>query len=650
MADPTGVAGEVEGDYSVVKVQLAGGPSGDKPERPTKGTQVVWGGTEPGTPWGHLAALIEKAGGSVNYTYVHASDLIEPAAAAVADDDPPAADDSATSDSSAAPDSGTPKEDGNAAPAGEGDAPTPSTGGAEGQGPLFVQGLAFTFDKLPARVWAHPHCLLAGGRPLIVYLHGINKTAAESYPPLDDKKEHMGRLAAKLIDDGKVTPLVIAAPTEYSNTPWGGFDLAAFVDAVAAQLADQSVKIDYDNVSVVGHSGAGGYDKRGMNKIAAAGAKFGEHKLKVFGLADTCMTADNAKAYAAGLKDNDTTAIFGMYKTTGGWPAHDSPAAFAKALGATAKATLAEGEDEGDLDLAQDNGATPLRAYFHVKQEVLSKKHNDWKAAGAYHDSMGAHWDMVPMWTSWALPRFFPASGADKQAGLVPHKQLPQPIEEPKKPVVSGGEWASVPPAPPLWTPPGVDPKATGLAVFGDPGSGLYWPIRATKVHEGRAVSYIGSDNKSYGAPTAHGRQFLADRPANAKKPDRFHAGIDLYADFHDIIVACEAGVVIQCELFYLGVWKLLVQHDSGLVINYGEVDKASIAKYGIKKGIRVLPGQPMAEAGRMATSSMLHFEMYPQGTKETCAYFKDGRGGAGFEKHYLNPTQYLLALATQGK
>jgi hypothetical protein len=107
---------------------------------------------------------------------------------------------------------------------------------------------------------------------------------------------------------------------------------------------------------------------------------------------------------------------------------------------------------------------------------------------------------------------------------------------------------------------------------------------------------------------------------------------------------------VIQCELFYLGVWKVLVQCKSGLVINYGEVDKDSLKKYGIKKGVELLAGQPIAEAGRMSQSSMLHFEMYPPGTKETSPYFKDKRKGSGTEKTYLNPTQYLISLAIRGK
>src|SRR6267143_5435910 len=90
MADPKSIAGEVEGDYGTVKVQLAGGPAADTVQRPTKGTQVVWGGTGPGSPWAHLAALIEKSGGSVTYTFLHAADLEEPIALPAEEEDTPA--------------------------------------------------------------------------------------------------------------------------------------------------------------------------------------------------------------------------------------------------------------------------------------------------------------------------------------------------------------------------------------------------------------------------------------------------------------------------------------------------------------------------------------------------------------------------------
>jgi len=197
-----------------------------------------------------------------------------------------------------------------------------------------------------------------------------------------------------------------------------------------------------------------------------------------------------------------------------------------------------------------------------------------------------------------------------------------------------------------------ADPRATGAALFA-PATGFYWPVRNPKSHYGRAVCFKGADGKGYGTSSgSHMREFLAPRPATAKDPDRYHAGIDIFGDYHDIIVACEAGTVVNLYPFYPKenplVWCLLVQGKSGTVINYGEVDPASLKKYGIKKGMEVVPGQPIAEVGRMVQDSMLHFETYPAGTKANISYKKSS--GEGFLKNYLNPTQYLLALAKSGK
>lgn len=641
MAESKSIAGEVEGDYGTVKVQLAGGPASEKVERPTKGTQVVWGGTGPGSPWAHLASLIEKSGGAVTYTFLHAADLKEPVAV-VAEEETPAEEEQAHEEKKAAE------------PAPKPSGPVPhSTGGAAGHGPLFEHGLEFQFNGNAARVWAHPHCFHSGPRPLVVSLHGINAKARQKYPALDDKSLHMGKLAEKLIDDGKVTPLLIAAPTHFSDSPWGDFDLAKFVAAVEKAVAAASVEVDEDAVSVVGHSGAGGYPHKGMNKLAAEGAEFGGHKLRVFGLTDTCITTDNAKAYADGLKENSVTAIYALHKGAGGWPSYGGSQTFARALGAGEKGSPVEPEDEADVDDAiyTNGGKTPARVSIRVKKERLANHHKEWKDAGAYHSSVGQHWDMVPMWFWWALPRWYPATEDDRQLGLKAHPEEHVEIDQEERPAVTGGDWAEVPPAAAPWEAPAVDPRATGAAVFA-PATGLYWPVRNPKNHHGRAVCFKGSDGKGYGAgKTAGGRDFLAARPANAKDPDRFHAGIDVYGDYHDIIVACEAGTVVNLYAFYPRehplVWCLLVQHRD-LVVNYGEVDPASLKKYGIKKGMTVLPGQPIAEVGRMVSDAMLHFETYPPGTKQNISYKKSE--GEKFLRNYFNPTSYLLALAKTGK
>jgi murein DD-endopeptidase MepM/ murein hydrolase activator NlpD len=125
-----------------------------------------------------------------------------------------------------------------------------------------------------------------------------------------------------------------------------------------------------------------------------------------------------------------------------------------------------------------------------------------------------------------------------------------------------------------------------------------------------------------------------------------------VYGDLHDIIVACEAGVVVNEYFFYPPdnplVKCLIVQHDSGVVVNYGEVDPASLKKYGIKKGVRVQPGQPIAEVGRMVHDSMLHFETYPSGATRNVS-IPQSKADTLLRAIY-NPTQYLLSLAKTGK
>src|SRR5258705_11970448 len=139
MADPKSIAGEVEGDYGIVKVQLAGGPAADAVQRPTKGTQVVWGGTAPGSPWAHLAALIEKSGGSVTYTFLHAGDLKEPIALVTDEDGEPAPGAEAQTSSGTSPP--PPKTQKTQKPAGP---VTHSTGGTEqGNSPPVEGGMVF---------------------------------------------------------------------------------------------------------------------------------------------------------------------------------------------------------------------------------------------------------------------------------------------------------------------------------------------------------------------------------------------------------------------------------------------------------------------------------------------------------------------------
>jgi len=118
---------------------------------------------------------------------------------------------------------------------------------------------------------------------------------------------------------------------------------------------------------------------------------------------------------------------------------------------------------------------------------------------------------------------------------------------------------------------------------------------------------------------------------------EKYHVGIDLYGNDKDPVLAMEDGVVLNYYHFYHGAYCLIVQHDSGVVINYGEVERDSYKKLGLKKGSRVKRGQQIAVVGKMNVSSMLHFEAYSPPQNKNQRYFGDDA------KSILNPTAYLL-------
>ena len=129
-------------------------------------------------------------------------------------------------------------------------------------------------------------------------------------------------------------------------------------------------------------------------------------------------------------------------------------------------------------------------------------------------------------------------------------------------------------------------------------------------------------------------RRFMVDRGGNGK----YHVGIDLYGYPDDPIVAMESGTIVNHYHFYHGSYALIVQCDSGLVINYGEVKRNSWKEFGLAKGSRVKRGHAIARVGLMSGGShMLHFETYMPPTR-TNKRFHGGDPGP-----LLNPTYYLL-------
>lgn len=129
-------------------------------------------------------------------------------------------------------------------------------------------------------------------------------------------------------------------------------------------------------------------------------------------------------------------------------------------------------------------------------------------------------------------------------------------------------------------------------------------------------------------------------RRFGASRDSRYHAGIDLYANVGDAVVAMEAGTVVALRTFYHGSWALFLCTDSGITLNYGEVAKGSWKNFGVGVGSRVVAGQPLARVALMSGGShMLHFETYRGCVKRNWPWYKS----KGPPSALINPTKYLL-------
>jgi murein DD-endopeptidase MepM/ murein hydrolase activator NlpD len=676
----------VEGDGTSVPVRLGAGDASDSPKRPVKGMQLVWGGSNPSSPWGHLQSLIEAGGGSVRYTLLHATVLAS----------------AAQGKQPTAPKNQDPKPKQQAGDADEEKQHEKNLsykeGAATGSADLFGDGHDFEYDnkgKKDARVWAHPAAARAGKVPLLVFLHGIApdlKGMDCDYPQLRDDFAahefgcHLGHLARSLVDGRKVRPVAIAAPTAHDNKSashlWRVFDLGKLVQRVAEELerTNAGFEIDFDEVLLAGHSGAGCDGNNGLYKVAGEHGEFKDksgavHQLRVLGFADTCASEGLAAVARTGLKRNSKTAIYTMFKGGGGGgqsESADRTRSYSGGYGATRLRTgSVDGpEDPSEFDDFRDNGGeSPPRISVHFSEANAKVEHTiyahegEWIAAGAIggpwpkkgqtHSGWATHYAMTMVWTWWALQRFCSLRDEDRRVldayeqqksgageGEAPHQKR-EAAGDP------GPDWEHVPSGPPAWHAPAASPRSNAPATFADPVSGRFWPVR-TRSSYGRAVAFVGEDGQGHGGgpssdPTSQ-RHFLAERRVGG---DRWcNGGVDLYGDFGDAVVAAEEGTIARFEPLYSGVNKLLVRCTSGLVIHYGGVEPDSLEKLGLAVGDRVRAGQPIAFVGRMdGGQPMLHFETYPPGTKDTAACY-----GAGNLAGFLDPTAYLLNLAVRGR
>lgn len=154
------------------------------------------------------------------------------------------------------------------------------------------------------------------------------------------------------------------------------------------------------------------------------------------------------------------------------------------------------------------------------------------------------------------------------------------------------------------------------------PGKGKFWPV--------------ASSNKNLDVKA---RSFHASR----EKEKRFHAGIDLYADPGNAIIAMDDGIVLSFPTGYVGLDSIVIQHGN-ITVLYGEIlrDKS------IKIGDKVSAGQVIGTAAKSkgkspdaVESTMLHLETWDVNhpPNKFNPWYQTNPAPAGL----LDPTMYLI-------
>lgn len=206
-----------------------------------------------------------------------------------------------------------------------------------------------------------------------------------------------------------------------------------------------------------------------------------------------------------------------------------------------------------------------------------------------------------------------------------------------------GAEGSCVPPS-------DLEPLQKTVVPFAAGGDRPSWPLQTTDDKKMR-VSYQDVRGLWHGK---WGREFGATRKSIDKSTGetykRVHVGVDLFADDGDVVLAMEPGEVLATLPYYKGLGALYVLHDSGVIVNYGEIRMNSWKDFGITTGIetgqRVEAGQKLAKVGTANDGShMLHMEAFSPDT--TVDEIRQGelRWHAGDEPppNVLDPTRLLV-------
>lgn len=176
------------------------------------------------------------------------------------------------------------------------------------------------------------------------------------------------------------------------------------------------------------------------------------------------------------------------------------------------------------------------------------------------------------------------------------------------------------------------------------------WPIDTDE--EGKVVvSYRDVRGKWHGKWGYH----VGSKRKGDDGSQRYHSGVDLFADDRDVVIAMEDGEVIAMLPFHHETWGVYVRNSNGQVVNYGEVKKNSWTEFGFPaqviegetETIPVKAGQPLARVGTQSGgSTMLHLETYDADV--TVADIRAGNMrwpfGENAPSGLLDPSSYLVA------
>jgi hypothetical protein len=138
----------------------------------------------------------------------------------------------------------------------------------------------------------------SSGVPLLVFLHGLNAALIPHRWMGGGREGDVRRIAGRLVDEGKVAPMVIAGPSSVvrsqvaKGASWNRFDLDRFIDRTAERLSDV-VKLDESRIVVAGHSGAGCSTLGGLATLDKS-----KRKLHAILSIDTCMAPAIAQRLA----------------------------------------------------------------------------------------------------------------------------------------------------------------------------------------------------------------------------------------------------------------------------------------------------------------------------------------------------------------